>query len=278
MLQKAFVPFDKFFIEYNHFNIKNNMKVQHYHDTYEIYLQISGERNLFLDNICYTLKRGDLVILNPFEIHLTQGRDIDYYERYVMNFSPENLAFFLTKEELKTLFMNFESCVIHLNKEHTETFHNYFKKADILSGKSGFLSEKLLYSVVFQLIMMIKELSEKSEVLENEHIQPEIVTAINYINKHYNESIDLNTCSNMVHLSRYHFSRIFHTATGATFLEYLYNVRLTKVHKMLLETDLALNKIADITGFSSTAHLSRIFRQVYDMSPKKFRKINSRKI
>ena len=41
---------------------KYDMKIQHYHDAYEIYLQADGERYLFLDDICYTLKQGDLVI------------------------------------------------------------------------------------------------------------------------------------------------------------------------------------------------------------------------
>lgn len=40
------------------------MSVQHYHDAYEIYFQLEGKRYVFLDNICYTLKRGDVAIFN----------------------------------------------------------------------------------------------------------------------------------------------------------------------------------------------------------------------
>ena len=45
------------------------------------------------------------------------------------------------------------------------------------------------------------------------------------------------------------------------------------VHSLLAETNLNLNEIAIRTGFSSSAHLSRIFKQVYNVSPQKFRRM-----
>ena len=45
------------------------MSVQHYHDTYEIYLQLSGKRYLFYDNTCYTLERGDLRLTKVHSNH-----------------------------------------------------------------------------------------------------------------------------------------------------------------------------------------------------------------
>ena len=73
-------------------------------------------------------------------------------------------------------------------------------------------------------------------------------------------------------MSRYHFCRIFHSATGATFLEYLYNVRLAKAHQLLLGSDLSLNEISSRCGFSSTSHLTRIFKNAYGIPPREFRK------
>ena len=103
-------------------------------------------------------------------------------------------------------------------------------------------------------------------------VRPEILQAIHYLNEHYRDPIDLDTIADTVHMSKYHFCRLFSKATGATFVEYLNNVRLTKVHQMLLETALSLSQIAEQTGFSSPGHLSRVFGSVYQMSPSKFRK------
>lgn len=272
MANTVFFPFNRLFIDYIKNTQKNNMKSQHYHDAYEIYLQIEGERYLFLDDICYTLKKGDFVILNPFDIHYMESRDINYYERYVMNFHKESLLCILNESELNAMFSNIDTCVLHLDDEQAATVYSYLKQIDIFSKKKGFLSEKLVYSEVFQLLMMLKDISENARLITSQNTPPEIITAIDYINKNYYRDISLITIADTVHLSKYHFSRLFHNATGATFLEYLYNVRLTKVHKLLLDTKMSLQEVADKTGFSSSAHLSRIFKQAYNVSPREFRR------
>jgi len=63
MLHTAFTPYEEFLVEYVRNPGRNDMKVQHYHDTYEFYLQMAGERTLILNDICYTLRPGDLYIL-----------------------------------------------------------------------------------------------------------------------------------------------------------------------------------------------------------------------
>lgn len=272
MANTVFFPFNRLFIDYIKNTQKNNMKSQHYHDAYEIYLQIEGERYLFLDDICYTLKKGDFVILNPFDIHYMESRDINYYERYVMNFHKESLLCILNESELNAMFSNIDTCVLHLDDEQAASVYSYLKQIDIFSKKTGFLSEKLVYSEVFQLLMMLKDISENARLITSQNTPPEIITAIDYINKNYYRDISLITIADTVHLSKYHFSRLFHNATGATFLEYLYNVRLTKVHKLLLDTKMSLQEVADKTGFSSSAHLSRIFKQAYNVSPREFRR------
>jgi AraC-like DNA-binding protein len=272
MWQTTYFPFDTFFIDHIKNTEKNNMDGQHYHDTYELYLQMAGERYLFLDGVCHTLVPGDLVILKPFDIHYTASRDVEYYERYVLNFHSEELSRLLSEDEIHMLFEPFSSCVVHLDKEQKQAVHHYFEQADRLSKKNGFLCEKLLYSAVFQLLMFIRDGMDTAKKVTAQNIQPEIVTALEYISRHYQQSVDLETVSEAVHMSKYHFCRQFHRTTGATFLEYLYNIRLSKVHQLLLDSDMTLCDIAHRTGFSSAAHLSRIFRRRYQMSPRGFRR------
>lgn len=275
MLHTAFTPYEEFLVEYVRKPGRNDMKVQHYHDTYEFYLQMAGERTLILNDICYTLKPGDLYILNPFEIHYTESRGSDYYERYVINLPASFLDTLLTEGETRLLLDKLESCVLHLSPEQAAEALSCFQRAERFRQKTGFLADKLLCSSILQLLMFLTELTEKAglpDILEGKSIQPEIVKVIHYINRHYQENLSLEDAAELVHLSRYHFCHLFHEATGATFLEYLYNVRLAKVHQLLLATTLPLGDIAAKCGFASTAHLSRVFREAYGMSPRSFRK------
>ena len=64
----------------------HDMAVQHYHEGFEIYFQVDGNRFFFLKDKQYLLKRGDIVVLLPYELHYGASAQQTYYERYTVNF------------------------------------------------------------------------------------------------------------------------------------------------------------------------------------------------
>lgn len=273
MKATAFSPHDGIYIQRLKTNQKHNMPVQHYHDGYEIYLQLDGKRYLFYDNICYTLERGDMAIFKPFDIHYAESRDADYYERYVLNFQEDVLSSILSESELHFLLEKINGCVIHLNEEQTAKLCEYFNRAEEYSKQNGFFARKLLNTAVFQLILKTMEYTEGSLAVTGKQIEPNIIKALRYIDKHYTNNISLDDIAQKAHMSKFYFCRKFHSTTGATVLEYLNNVRLTKVHNLLLSTQMSIDEIAAATGFSSAVNLTRAFKKVYGNSPRDFRKL-----
>lgn len=275
MKRTAFSPHEGIYIQSLKTGRKNNMPVQHYHDAYEIYLQLEGRRYLFRDNICYTLERGDMAIFKPFDIHYAESREVDYYERYVLNFQPNALNSILTASEAELLLNKINSCVVHLSECETEEIYGYFQRADEYAGQGGALAEKKLCSAVFLLIVKAIGYAAESLAAEGERIAPQIIAALQYINNHYREDISIEQIADAAHMSKYYFCRKFHETTGATALEYLNNVRLTKVHNQLLHTQLTIEEIARETGYTSALNLTRAFKKVYGSSPREFRKCNN---
>ncbi len=257
----AFSPHEGIYIQHLKTSQKHNMPVQHYHDGYEIYLQLDGKRYLFYDNICYTLERGDMVIFKPFDIHYAESREADYYERYVLNFREDELMSILSESEHHFLFEKINGCVIHLNEEQTETIYGYFLRAEEYSKQNSLFSKTLLKTAVFQLILKAIEYTEGSLEVTGEQIEENIIKALRYIAKHYTENISLDDISEKAHMSKFYFCRKFHSTTGATVLEYLNNLRLTKVHNLLLSTKMSIDEIAVSTGFSSAVNLTRAFKK-----------------
>lgn len=277
MKRTAFVPHEGIYIQNLKTTQKHNMSIQHYHDAYEIYFQLDGKRYLFFDNICHTLQRGDIAIFKPFDIHYAESREVDYYERYVLNFQSDVLRSILTDEEIYFLLNEkIHSCVIHLSESDTKDFLEYFKRADSYSRQSGFLSKKLLCTAVLQLLMKVLTYSTESMEVTCEHIAPQIIAALNYIDKHYDENISLDKIADAVHMSKYYFSRKFREVTGATVFEYLNNVRLTKVHSSLFNTTMTIDEIASLTGFSTGVNLTRAFKKVYGIAPREFRRLKNK--
>lgn len=190
MFHSAFAPYGELLIEYLQNYRKSNMLIQHYHDTYEIYLQIAGARTLILNDICYTLQPGDLYIIRPFELHYTQSRESSFYERYLVSIPPHALTSILTEAEVHRLMDNLDSCVIHLPQEQTQKVLAHFKRADEYQGRNGFLTEKLICCAVAELLVCLNDLIKLPslrEDLQGQDIPAEIVSAIHYINQHYRE-------------------------------------------------------------------------------------------
>ncbi len=244
---------------------------------YEILVMLGGKRYLFCDNYCYTMERGTMAVFKPFEIHYAESRESDFYERYVINFRLEALSPLLSGNELHVLEEKLNSCVIDLTEEQTVLLCRLFKQADECSGLKGFLSEKLLLSAVLLLVMYAAGLSEGAETLSGGTADPQIVSVLKYINEHYRSVVMLDDLSDKVGISKFYLCRRFHEVTGATVMEYLNNVRLTKVHNMLLNTKNSIDDIAFETGFSSAVNLSRAFKKLYGVSPSEFRRTKKKR-
>ncbi len=93
-----------------------------------------------------------------------------------------------------------------------------------------------------------------------------------FINTHYADyEMSLQLISETFHFSQQHLRRIFKRSMGMTINEYIQEVRLKNVARLLDSTDYAVKKIAGMTGFSDANYLSRSFRKKYGISPNEYK-------
>jgi AraC family transcriptional regulator len=72
--------------------------------------------------------------------------------------------------------------------------------------------------------------------------------------------------------SRGHFLRMFRAATGLTPHHYVLQARLKRAQQMIKSGNLSLIEIAETCGFSSHAHMTRLFRQLLNVTPSEYRR------
>lgn len=272
MKNTAFCPLNDYFIEYQNYTAPHNMAVQHYHDSYEIYFLISGTRNNFISGEYFHMTSGDITLMKPFELHYSTSTEEFQCERYVLNLKKHTLAHTFSQREIEELFRIFEYRIFHLNKRELHELLNLLKKADMVYHSNQFLSDKLYQYTTAEIFLLLKNVSDKRKTNSSYQMDNEIIKAVRFINDHYTENISLADVIGFLHMSKYHFCRVFKQFTGATFLEYLNNLRLAEAHRLLIHTKKSISEIAFTTGFNSTAHLTRVFRQVYNQPPREFRK------
>ncbi|MEA4986772.1 MAG: GNAT family N-acetyltransferase [Anaerovorax sp.] len=95
--------------------------------------------------------------------------------------------------------------------------------------------------------------------------------AIDYIEGHLTEKLNLNIVSNAVHYSKYYLHRLFTNIVGMTMHDYIQRRKLTEAAKLLVFSDKSILEIALIAGYESQQAFSSIFKEMYKKSPNQFR-------
>lgn len=90
------------------------------------------------------------------------------------------------------------------------------------------------------------------------------------------DDISLDDLAREACLSPYHFSRLFHEATGRPPHRYLIERRIQAAQKLLLSDKSSMVEVALDTGFGSQASFARAFRKVTGVSPGQYRQLQAR--
>lgn len=101
---------------------------------------------------------------------------------------------------------------------------------------------------------------------------PEIAAAVRFIRENACQGIRVEDVLDQVALSRRSFEMRFRKAIGRPPHEEIRRVQLERVKQLLLQTDYKLERIAELTGFSTAQYLAGLFRKVMKTTPGTFRR------
>ncbi len=100
--------------------------------------------------------------------------------------------------------------------------------------------------------------------------------ALEFIDSHLDQSLQLDDVARASHFSAYHFHRIFHALVGETVNEYVSRKRLEKAAKRLISRpELSITNVSEAGGYSSSANFSKAFKLYFGLSPSELRNCQS---
>lgn len=129
-----------------------------------------------------------------------------------------------------------------------------------LEGISGWLS-KVLHTYM-----------EMVFVSMDDEYDPTIAKALRYIHSNYSNHITLEEAARSAQLSPNYFSNLFNARMGVSFSSYVNKVRIGYAQRLLLDTSFPIIEIASLVGFDEQSYFSKVFKEITDMSPGKYRK------
>jgi LacI family transcriptional regulator len=100
---------------------------------------------------------------------------------------------------------------------------------------------------------------------------PEIATAVRFIRENACSGIRVDDVLDQIPLSRRAMETRFRNAVGRPPHMEIRRVQLERVKELLVGSDYKLEKIADMTGFSSAQYLAGLFHRVVGMTPGSWR-------
>ncbi|MFO1104660.1 MAG: GlxA family transcriptional regulator [Amaricoccus sp.] len=97
--------------------------------------------------------------------------------------------------------------------------------------------------------------------------EPRVAAAIRAMEAHIDQPLPVSAIARRGGVSARRLETLFRTAVGTSPGAYYLALRLKAVRRLVLDTRLSMAEIAERTGFSSIAALSRAFRRQYGMPP-----------
>ncbi len=256
-----------------------NMLSKHFHNEYEIYYLLSGERYYFIEKQIHYVKKGSLVFIDRNQIHKTVGANTNYHDRILMLISEEELKAVLS------LCENFEVAsffsknygIIELSEagqKHVE--HILF--AIIREMKQKQSNHEFLIRLKLAELMIYAQRCNNGEnsTVKSEPVKTEKYKKISeiaeYISENYQADISLSDISNDFYISKCYLSRIFKEITGFTVNEYINIIRVKKAQQLLEHSQHNITEIAALIGYDSITYFEKVFKKYLELSPLKYRK------
>lgn len=250
----------------------------HFHDDMEVVYVLDGNVTLRNGYYTYSLKQGDIFILNDREMHSFENTgednmvmmlqmDLTYFSRYYDNLKNN---FFVTDmeddsdESLDVL----KGILARIMMEILQKGYGYEHK--VIESTHNLIA--CLMSDFQYFVMEDGKFKNESKNKGNKILAGRLNRITDYMYDNYNRKLTLNEIAEREHLSIYYLSHIIKEATGLSFQDLLSYIRVEESEKLLLGTNKKIGAIAEETGFSAVRYYIKHFEQWFGMHPLEYRK------
>ncbi|MNO12467.1 HTH-type transcriptional activator Btr [compost metagenome] len=277
LFELRYDPIHKDFLYLHRITTYNMGTFYHRHEAYELYLFLGGNVNFYIENSCYHLERGDLLVINPEEMHRSFSLDESEYERITINLQKSYL------HRLSTPATHLSGCfdyrpkgkgnIVHLDEAQLKQFLQFTGELEEALASDAYGTDIKVNCCIAQILVLTNTIFHHASFFPTD-IMPELVrNTMDYIEAHLAQDISLEQLAGIFHLNSTYISRQFKKHTGLTLRSYIVDRRIA-LAKSFLSEGLSITEACYQSGFSDYANFIRSFTKTAGISPGKFAKKN----
>lgn len=273
-----------------------SMVTRHFHNSFELYFLLEGERFYFIDQDTYHVRAGMAVLIDRNQIHKTSmaGTRLLRHRRFLLQIDAEQLADafrllgFSNAEAFGSQYWGlaeFSDSDWTLVLQLIDGIRREMEalKSRQRAGKHASpLSERLIRLHTTELLALFgkgraaTELSlwREPSLRHTVHtgMYQKVHEIASYLQNNSSADIKLEALAAQFFISKAWLTRIFKSVTGFTVTEYQNFCRIKKAQLLLQETELSVTEIAGQLGFGNVTYFERVFRRTTTKTPMQYRK------
>ncbi len=245
----------------------------HWHKEFEIMRIISGEFDIYLNNIHYHLKTGDIIFINCKYLHRGTPHNCEY-ETILCDLDM------MTKKNYKIYSLYMDPIISShsaispmLYPQDTEIYNKVLELFSHLRNQSPFY-ELATMSALFDIFEALYRNNkiEKITTPKKSFIQANtIAQLIRWIDNNHTEHITLKSLAEKTDMTPNYLCKIFKEYTGKTPTEYINTARIENACREIRQGTKSITQIALDNGFNDISYFCKVFKKYKGISAKKYK-------
>ena len=248
------------------------------HRTFEVDLILRGHiEYTFDDDVPRTFGAGDVVLIPAWEPHFWRS-NLSAPE-LVIQFLPE----FLGEETVAGASWLSLFAVPPADRPRVTSPEMREQVSAITPGLRREVEEQPFGwqdGVRFRLLQLLLVLARARRPRPSRNVEPRyggrdlerIMPAITMVYRDTSRRVDVGEVAGRCGLSGRQFGTVFRRTMGISFAKFSVRVRIKEAARLLHQTDMPVDLVAEMTGFVDDSHLRRVFTSTFGLTPSAYRR------
>lgn len=247
----------------------------HSHHSFEFHFCAKGSSAVVLDNKKFIVNEGEFYLTQPGVIHEQENYKKNNYLEYSLNCNITLLDSNISEGRIIYQILKDSKLKIYSSKNIISLFEEALEEA--VNKKIGYYNKilNILSLILIECTRVINTDSYNYKVLKKfKDYDIRYNEIYNFILSNISKNLKNSDVSNYINLSIKQVNRIVKSNSDLSLKQLINDIKINKSKDLLIQTNMPINEIVELIGFSSVYYFCQFFKRYEGVSPTKFREMS----